>query len=198
MATLTELDVINDMLSTLGEAPLNALDDDHAMVAAGRLTLRRVSSREQAKKWWFNTEIATLTPDPENGSIYIPADALSVDPVQPSNEFVVRGRRLYNPNTGSYAFTKEVECRIIRKVEFDDLPETAAAFIAATAVRDFCRAYDGDKNKMDALDRERREAYITLNSEHIRNSNTNLLRKPSTAALANALGWSPGLGGLYN
>lgn len=197
MASITELDVINDMLATLGEAPLNSMDDDHAMVAAGRGILSRVNTREQAKKWWFNTEITTLTPDPENGSIYQPADAISVDPVQPSNEFVVRGRRLYKPGSGSYVFSQPVECRIIRKVKFEDLPETAAAFIAATAVRDFCRSYDGDKNKMDALERERREAYTTFNSEHIRNSNTNLLRKPSTMYLAQSLGYTPGLGGLY-
>lgn len=49
MAFLTTLDVVNSQLATLGETPLNDLDEDHPFVAAGLLALRTVNSREQTK-----------------------------------------------------------------------------------------------------------------------------------------------------
>lgn len=188
MAFLSELDVINDMLATLGESPLNAIEDDHPMVAAGVRFLKVASWREQAKGWWFNKEVVTLSPD-NDGFILTPADAISVDPLKPDKLFVQRGRRLYNVEESSYKFDKEVKCNIIRSIPFEDLPPSAAAYIAQCAVLEFQTSYDADEQKTRRIERHVREALAALNTEHIRNQQVNLLYRPSVQYHLNRLGY---------
>ncbi|ATI16342.1 tail protein [Caulobacter phage Lullwater] len=185
MAYLSELDVINDMLATLGESPLNDLSEDHPLVAAGRRTLRVVSTREQAKKWWFNTELLTLTPDPDK-NIYVPGDTISVD-TKDSRDYAQRGRRLYNLTTGSYQFNSKVSIRLVREIPFEDLPVSAADYIATAAILSFCSSYDADQAKVRQLKEDRSIAWATLNAEHIRYKKTNLLNRQSTANKLNSL-----------
>lgn len=188
MSFLSELDVVNDMLATLGESPLNAIEDDHPMVAAGVRALKVASWREQAKGWWFNKETVTLAPDAD-GYIMTPADAISVDPVSPSNEFVQRGRRLYNPSTTSYKFTASVECKLIRSVPFEDLPPSAAAYVAQCAILAFQTSFDADPGKVREIKQSRADALMALNAEHIRNQQVNLLYRPSMQAKLGFIGY---------
>lgn len=174
MAFITELDVINDQLATLGESPLNSLTDDHPMTAGGLRILRVASYREQAKGWWFNRERVTLAPDPVSKNILVPADAISIDPLAPSDHFVLRGRRLYNPKTTSYSFTSPIVCKLVRFLEFTDLPPTAAAYISLSAVLQFQRDYDADPQKTKLLMIDLQSAYKDLNAEHTRNMQTNM------------------------
>ncbi|WCA46232.1 tail tubular protein A [Caulobacter phage DCM] len=198
MAFLTTLDVINAQLATLGETPLNDVEEDHPFVAAGLLALRTISNREQAKGWWYNKEVVTLNPDASTGALALPEDAISVDPVDPANHFVQRGRRLYNPLTQSYVFTQSIRVKLTRRLEFEDLPPSAADYIALSAIVDFANNYDADQQKLQRISIERKDALITLNAEHIRNCNVNFLDRPATAYTLNRLGRSPGLGGIRN
>lgn len=190
---LTQLDVINDMMSTLGETPLASIDDDHPFVAAGLQFLKTANNREQAKGWWFNTERVTLSPDAATGFIMVPNDALSIDPMDGSN-YVQRGRRLYNPRTQSYIFTQPITCKLIRKIPFEDLPPSAASYIGLSAVLLFQRNYDADTNKTRDIGREVGDAYITFNSEQIRNVNANLMLSRSMLTKLHSLGMTPQLG----
>ncbi|WCD56171.1 tail tubular protein A [Caulobacter phage KSC] len=197
MSFLTTLDVVNSQLATLGETPLNDLDEDHPFVAAGLLALRTVNSREQTKGWWFNKEWVTLNYDATTGRIAIPENAISVDPLDGSH-YVMRGRFLYDPTKSSYTFTEAVRVKLIRRLEFEELPPSAADYVALTAVYEFADSYDADKQKLDRLEVRRRAALITLNAENIRNSNINFLDRPATAATFNRLGRSVQLGGVRN
>jgi hypothetical protein len=198
MAFLTKLDVINDMLASLGEVPLNSLDEDHPLVAAGKTQLDISSAREQAKGWWFNKEIITLQPDVTTNEILVPGDCLSVDPLDPNRHLIQRGRRLYDPSMGSYKFNSgtSIQCRLVRFIPFEDLPPTAAVYIGQSAVLMFQKAYDADPQKTANLKQDLREAYVAFNAEHIRNMQVNLLGRPSTAALLGGLGITPRLGGV--
>ena len=54
---MTKLDIINDMLATIGEAPLNELDARHPHVAAGLRILDQKNREIQVNGgagWWFN------------------------------------------------------------------------------------------------------------------------------------------------
>lgn len=197
MAFITELDVINDMLASLGEAPLNSVEEDHPMVASGVRQLRVVSYREQAKGWWFNKEKSTLQPDSTTGEIFVPGDAISVDPSDPFTHLVQRGRRLYDPRVTSFKFTANVPIDMIRFVEFGDLPPTAAVYIGTSAVLKFQGSYDADSTKMKLLIADRQEALMALNAEHIRASDVNLFNRRSTAERTANLGMTARLGGLH-
>lgn len=186
------------MLGTLGETPLNSLDEDHPFVADGIRTLTRMNKREQMKGWWYNKEVLTLAREPGTNFIYLPDDVLSVDPELSIYNYAQRGRRLYDMGKSKYEFDADVKVKIIREIPFEDLPAAASAVIGLSAVLVFCRTYDADKQKMDEIKRDLRDAIITFNAEHIRYSQTNLLTRPSMMAKFNQLGFSPGLGGVLS
>lgn len=183
MAYLTELDVVNECLKTLGELPLNTLDDEHDLVPAARSALKRVNMREQAKAWWFNKELTKLTPDVVTGYIAVPSDTIRVDPTDESLNYVQRGDRLYQPYASAaadkYKFTAPVECWLIRQLPFEDLPATAQTLISVATVLDFQKDYDADRQRVASLQQDYQVAYMTLNAEHIRNVNANRFRSPS-------------------
>lgn len=196
MAFLTELDVINDMLSSMGESPLNILDAGHPLVPAGQRMLKTASWREQAKSWWFNKELTTLSPDVA-GHIFLPYDTIRVDPQDTLLHYTQRGQRLYQPyasaSVDKYVFTGPVVCWLVRYLPFDELPATAQLLVSCSAQLDFQKAYDADVNKFQEMKLAYRDALISLNAEHTRSQNVNFLNTSSVSQAMNAI--TPGLGG---
>lgn len=188
MPFISTLDVINAMLSGLGESPLNTLDSAHPLVAAGTRMIGTANLREQGKSWWFNKELVQLTPDADTGYIYCPDDSLRVDPTQGTLNYVQRGRRLYKayaPGTDPYKFTQTVLCWLVRLVPFDDLPPSAQLLVSYSAQREFSLAYDADKLKYQVIDAAYKEALIDISAEHIRNVNANMFRREGVANIIN-------------
>lgn len=184
---MQSLDVVNEMLGTMGEAPLNSLSDAHAFRGACLSTLNNLNNQIQAKGWWFNRELLALAPSALDSSIYLPGDAINVrvprlTTGRSTRNYVKRGRRLYNLDTGTYEFTDTVDVEVIRLVPFQELPETAAQYIAAKAVLQFQSKYDGDTAKTREL-RERIEsrdgAYAAINAEETRSRQVNLIESNS-------------------
>jgi len=180
MPALTTLDVVNDCLATLGELPINSVDEGHPMVPAALRTLTTASAREQAKSWWFNKELTDLVPDTV-GHIYLPNDVLRVDPQARSLNYVQRGRRLYKPFETSaldkYKFNERVRCWLVREVPFEDLPVPAQQVISYSAQLDFMKSYEADQNKVQQIMVSYRDAMMQLNAEHTRNVGANLLNR---------------------
>ncbi|QYD70148.1 phage tail protein [Paraburkholderia edwinii] len=176
---LTQLDVVNQCLASMGETPLNSIDSDHPFVAAALLKMKTTNTQEQAKGWWFNTDYITLTPDPNTKFIYVPADAINVNPDDDGNALVIRGRRLYDRFRSSYEFTAPVSVSLVRELPFDDLPMLANHMIAARTVLDFQNDYDGDAEKYNKLGGAYQQVFTTLRAEHIRQMKSNMLNNPS-------------------
>lgn len=175
------LDVLNEMLGTMGEAPLSSLEDAHAYRGAGLRYLTNTSRRIQSRGWWFNMDEVTLSPM-ENGRIALPNDAMAVR--TGSYAYTKRGPYLYDLSTNDYQFTADVPAIIVRLVAFEDLPESAAAYIAAQAVERFQSRYDGDATRTAALMKERIAAYAECNIEHTRNRKSNfILSNPRLARI---------------
>ena len=63
-AVSTELDAVNQILSSVGQAPVTTLDLQTLNCAIVLNTLREVNKQVQSEGWIFNTERDyTLTPD---------------------------------------------------------------------------------------------------------------------------------------
>lgn len=168
------LSVINLMLGTMGELPLNSLEDTHALLPAMQGALDDANRRIQADGWWFNMEDLTLTPNPADQSVYLPNDCLSVR--TPKYNLVKRGNRIYNLTGGTFVFTQShLDVELIREVVFEDLPEIAASYISAVAILKFQTDYDGDTAKARQLAAEVQTAHIDINTAHTRNRRSNLL-----------------------
>lgn len=181
------LSIVNDMLATLGEAPINDIDAAHPLVPRAVSTLDTVNYAVQSDSWWFNTEQVTLTPQVGTNEILLPSDCLSVDAVDRTPRVTFRNGRLYNSDTASYAFTKSVPVIIKRLVPFEQTPPSARAYIGARAVQKFQTNIDGDSTKMRELKADTAMAYIVFNAEHIRNSQVNFLARSGVQEILNSM-----------
>ena len=182
---MDQLDVINEMLATMGEAPLNQMDEDHPYVAAGRRYLANTNQRVQATGWWFNTEYLQLTPDPESHFVYVPTDVISAEGTRGlcRYRYTQRGRRLYDVTNGTFEITEDVvNTTIIREVPFEDLPANAQDLVSAMAVLRFQKNYDADQQKTAQLTQDAADAMINLKSEHTRQMKANLMYRTTVGA----------------
>lgn len=182
---MDELDVINDMLATMGEAPLNQLDEDHPYVAAGRRFLASTNRKVQSRGWWFNTEWFTLTPDPTSGFVYLPEDVIAAEGRRGlcASYYTIRGRRLYDLTNGTFVITENpVHLEVIREVPFEDLPATAADAIGANAVLRFQKNYDADTQKTSEQTQDAADSMMMLKAEHIRQRKSNFIYKTTVGA----------------
>ena len=140
LSPTTELEAINTMLSTIGESPVNAVEDTgNVDVVIARQILQTVSREVQARGWHFNTEKNyTITPD-SAGYLVLPNTVLKVDTVYPdsSKDVVVRGSRLYDREKHTYVFTDAVKVDMTILLTFDELPEVARNYVTIRASRIF-------------------------------------------------------------
>lgn len=143
MASLTptsELDAVNIMLATIGEAPINDLSTSGlGDVAAAKAVLHSTSRSVQASGWHFNTEIDYELSPSVDGFLLLPLNQLRVDTVGDSRDIdvAVRGERLYNRKDHTYVFTEAVKVELIVFLPFTDLPEAARNYITVKAARKF-------------------------------------------------------------
>lgn len=140
LSPTTELEAINTMLSTIGESPVNMVEDTgNVDVVIARQILQSVSREVQARGWHFNTEINyTITPD-SDGYLVLPKTVLKVDTVYPdsSKDVVVRGSKLYDRENHTYVFTDAVKVDMTILLTFDELPEVARNYVTIRASRIF-------------------------------------------------------------
>lgn len=137
----TELDAINTMLSAIGEAPVNTVEDNGVVDAVmARQILTTVSREVQARGWHFNTDKDFMvTPSYPDGEIVLPATLLRIDTVRGHSniDVVQRGRRLYDRRKHTFKFDKPLKVDMIVMLPFDEMPEVARQYIATRAARIF-------------------------------------------------------------
>ncbi len=136
----TELEAVNTMLATIGEAPINSLTvSGLADAATAKSILNEVSRAVQNKRLSFNSEEEyPLVPD-KNGYIVIPDNALFVDTSASCADVdaVWRGGKLYDRYNHTFVFTKTLKVDITFFLAFEDMPEYARHYIAIRAARIF-------------------------------------------------------------
>lgn len=184
---LTELNVVNACLATLGENPLVELEEDHPLVAAARQNFRESMVTEMGRKWWFNTDYLELQ-QANDKFIYIPQDAISCVPIE-RDDLTVRGRRLYNRYAGTYEVRGPVLVYVVRDLEFSELPVPAQLLVRDRTVLSFQLNYDADETRTSKLEQAYVNSYMTLNAENIRQQNVNMLNMPGATRLRHRAGY---------
>ena len=183
IAPITELDAVNEILASIGEAPIATLDDNFVDGESARAKLHQVSRQVQASGWSFNTENDwVLTPD-VNGYINLPIDFHSVvindDPDH--RVYVKRGNRLYNRLEQTYEFTDPVTAtKVVRILPFDELPELLRQFIVVRAGRRFQATLEGDRLINQFLERDELAAWAAFMNDEAKNARWNVVRDSST------------------
>lgn len=137
----TELEAVNVMLSAIGEAPINAVEDSGVVDAVmARNTLRFINRTVQSRGWHFNTDKDyTLTPTFPSKELVLPRTVLRADTVGADSliDVVVRGNRLYDRKRHTFEFERSVKVDMIVLLDFDELPEPARLYITIKAARKF-------------------------------------------------------------
>lgn len=186
----TTLDVVNECLATMGEAPLNTLAEPHEFKAAILRVLSKADKHIQSKGWWYNSEELTLSPDPINSQITLPGDCLRAESgirlthnlVRGAHKpwIIQRGRRMYDMSKGTYVITEDLAITMVRQVPIEELPTPIGDYIAAETVLKFQSAYDGDNNRRAELAQAWHQAQGDSVSEDVRQRRVNLLQSNST------------------
>ena len=154
-AVSTELDAVNQILSSVGQAPVTTLDLQNPEVSIVLNTLREINKQVQAEGWIFNTERHyEMTPDSSTSHITIPFNFLQVDANKEVHgdtyDLVRRNGRLYDRHSHKDTFGSKVYVDIVKYIDFTDVPPAIQAYIAARAARMCAVKMVGDK-ELNAL-----------------------------------------------
>ena len=139
-AVSTELDAVNQILSSVGQAPVTTLDLQNPEVSIVLNTLREVNKQVQAEGWIYNTEREyELVPDSTSKEIGYPSNMLQIDTNVEAhrNEYDVvrRNGKLYDRLHHTYEFTENVKADVVWLFDFTDIPPAIQAYITARAAR---------------------------------------------------------------
>lgn len=179
----TTLDAVNEMITSIGLSPVNTLSVQGIKdVAVAQRTLHNVSRKVQSKGWWFNVDRDfPLLPEEGTHHIKVPEDAISIRCEDRGRNLVERKRLIYDLDRNSYNFENQnnLKFRIVRFLDFEDIPQTARDYIAMRAIRVFQARAVGSPVLKTYTDQDEALAYAELLREHLKGSNTNMFRRPS-------------------
>lgn len=132
-----ELSAVNDILSAIGESPVNTLDEEaNADVANARRILHKINRQEQSRGWTFNIdEGATLTPN-SNGFIPFLTNYLHVMTTG-GTPYTNRGGYVYDRTTRTDVFTASIEVNLIELKSYEEMPEVFKQWIVTKAAKEF-------------------------------------------------------------
>ena len=133
----TELPAVNQILASVGQAPVTTLDQTNPDVAIAYEALIQVNREVQAEGWTFNKEYGyPFTPDSSN-NIVIPGNILQIDLANNGNyrdkDVVRRNGKLYDRMAHSDTFTEEVKCDVVWFFDWVDIPRPIQDYITARA-----------------------------------------------------------------
>lgn len=184
----SELEVINLMLSVIGESPVNTVEDTGVVDAViARKILTQALRDVQVIGWHWNTEVEyPITPSFPEGYIYLPANTLKVDTagVDESLDLVQRGNRLYDRKNHTYEIKQTVRVDLVLLLPFEELPEVARQYIAIRAARQFQERTVGSETLWSFNSRDELQALANLKSAEAETLDLNVLTdSPSVAGV---------------
>ncbi|WP_043879574.1 tail protein [Azorhizobium caulinodans] len=174
----TELDAINTMLSIIGEAPVNRVEDTGLVDAVmARQILDETMRQVQSHGWHWNTDknVVLVPSFPAPGDVYVPDNTLQVDAMDPSIDVVQRGNRLWDRRNNTFKFSVPVEVEIVRLLPFEELPQIARHYIMVRAGRIFQDRVVGSETLSGFNDKDETRALIALRNAEAETADYNML-----------------------
>jgi hypothetical protein len=149
-AVSTELDAVNQILSSVGQAPVTTLDLKNPEVAIVLNTLREINRQVQSEGWAFNTERDyEMTPDSVTNEVLYPYNVLQMDAnvEHHKNDYdlVRRNGKVYDRLHHTYEFTENLHVDLTWYFDFTDVPPAVQGYIVARTARMCATKMIGDK-----------------------------------------------------
>jgi len=151
-----ELPAVNEILASVGQAPVTTLDQTNPDVAIAYDTLLNTSREVQAEGWTFNTEeFYELTPNGD-GEIIIANNILQIDLHDEKDnqyEAIRRNGKLYEKINHTYDWSTwdKVACDIVWFFDWVDLPRPIQDYITARAAAIVSSRIVGDPRQYQIL-----------------------------------------------
>ena len=158
-----ELPAVNQILASVGQAPVTTLDQTNPDVAIAYDTLLQVSREVQSEGWTFNREDHyVFTPD-ANNEIVIPNNVLQLDLTKgtygSNKRSIRRNGKLYDKHNHTYEWKDgDVECDVVWLFDWVDLPSVFQDYIIARAATLVSSRIIGDGNQYQML--QQNEAFL--------------------------------------
>ena len=159
-----ELKAVNQILASVGQAPVTTLEQTNPDVAIAYDTLQQVSREVQAEGWTFNKEYHyPLTPD-ANNEFVIPNNMLQIDLC--NNEYYNRDKdpirrdgKLYDRNAHSFKWEQRIHFfDVTWFFDWDDLPPVIKDYITSRAATFMAMRTVGEAAQYQAL--QQQELYM--------------------------------------
>ena len=140
----SELESVNTILSTIGEAPLNTLSGSLPVDGTiAKNTLSEVAREVQSQGWHFNTHYKVTLSRDTNNKIPLATNIVRVeiDPKKYSKasyDIVQRNNFIYNLAKNEETFdTNFDDATVVYLLPFDEIPEQAKRYITIRSARIF-------------------------------------------------------------
>ena len=171
---MTKLEALNMLLRAVGNLPVNDYTSTHPDAANARAVIERIRGQEQKKDWWFNVDYNVTYPLNEKSEVEIPSSVKSLV-VTGQLGVVLRGGKLYDTYNNTFKFDSSVTVwKVIRVLDWDDMPETMQDYCAYKAAVQFIRDELEDEEKARAFKEEGMTAYNALMEQHLREGDYNM------------------------
>lgn len=186
----TQLQAVNILLSTIGEAPVSSLSSGLLDAETAETLINEVSRNVQSMGWNFNTELnLTISPN-EAGEVVLPVEYVRADLAQSltkfrssKEEYILRGQKMYDKVKHSYTISKPLKLDVIALLSFTNLPEVARRYITAKASRIFQERVVGS-DTLSAMNRQdETEALYALREMEGDNGDYNIFDDYGTASV---------------
>ena len=153
---MNTLAAVNQLLSSIGEAPVSALEVGNPEVDLALATLNQVNTEVQSERWHFNTEYNFPLAVDINGEILVPSNVLFVqvnkDRSPTHLDLCERNGKLYDRVKHTFQFAiGHVDVDLVWLLPFESLPTPFQLFIAARASRVFCSRSQGSKEMVQLI-----------------------------------------------
>jgi hypothetical protein len=179
-SSMTELEAVNVLLTTIGEAPINTLVGNQVVdVAVAKQVLTEITREVQSQGWHFNTEYGVkLTPNLDK-KIAVPANTSRID--VNGVDVVARGGFLFNLQDRTFIFDTTVEADIVYYQDFETIPDVAKRYIVVRASRIFADRMINSESTHQFTLRDEQKALIDLKEFEGDTGDYNMLESYSVA-----------------
>lgn len=176
LTPLTELEAVNEILASIGESPVNTIENPTNVDVINCLRiLRNVNRRVQSKGWTFNKiDSYTLNPDASAHKIRWLSNLLYVVGTD-GTKYTKKGDYLFDWENQTIEFNSSIDCTIIFLVDFEDMPDPMRSYITAKAATTFQTRYLGDSSLGEELLRDEQEAWAALMEYELDSNDFNML-----------------------
>ena len=180
--SLTELQAVNIILSSVGEDEVSSLGTD--LTGRAESVLDEVVREILSRGWHFNTEDDYSVSIAVDGSVTLPNSIAQFDlPEYDRRDVVMRGNRLYDKSAHSYtSFGSGVlKGSVIWLLEWDELPPAARPYFAMEAANRYQKRWFSSDSLQGFTEQDLRKAKLLFEDQEALQSDATIFDSYSVA-----------------